>query len=204
MTLAFYFDANLCTGCKACQVSCKDKWDLPVGVTWRRVAEFAGGEWVRNHDGTFHQSVFSYYVSVACNHCERPLCMEACPTKAIIQREDGVILIEEDKCIGCRYCEWNCPYNAPQMDNDRGVMTKCNFCYDAIDMGEKPTCVTACPHRALDFGELDELRAQYGDLDEVAPLPPAEITEPALVITPHRNSRAVDSTSGHLANPKEV
>jgi len=175
--LAFYFDATQCTGCKACQVACKDKWDLPVGVTWRRVAEYSGGNWVRQIDGTYDQSVFVYYTSIACNHCDNPLCKEVCPTQAIEQRDDGIIEINEDKCIGCRYCEWACPYGAPQFNEDEGVMTKCNF---------------------------EELRAKFGDLAEIAPLPDASITKPNLVIKPHRYAQAVDANNGQLANPKEV
>ena len=202
--LAFYFNANLCTGCKACQVACKDKWDLDLGVTWRRVAEYSGGSWTANPDGTYNNTVFAYYTSVACNHCENPLCRDVCPTAAITKREDGVVLIEQDKCIGCRYCEWACPYSAPQFDEKRGVMTKCNMCYDALAAGGAPACVSACPSRALEFGDLEELRAKYGDLAEVAPLPAAEVTEPALVINPHRDAAPVGSKSGVLANPEEV
>jgi anaerobic dimethyl sulfoxide reductase subunit B (iron-sulfur subunit) len=199
---AFHFNSNLCTGCKACQVGCKDKWDLELGVTWRRVAEFTEGVWTHNADGTYTQDVNTYYTSVACNHCENPACVEVCPTQAMHKREDGIVVIDQSACIGCRYCEWACPYGAPQFSAKLGVMTKCNFCYDAIDAGDKPTCVASCPSRALDFGELEELRAKYGTLNEVAPLPSAEITHPSLVITPHRNAAPVGA--GPVANPEEV
>jgi anaerobic dimethyl sulfoxide reductase subunit B (iron-sulfur subunit) len=202
--LGFYFDANQCTGCKACQVACKDKWDLDVGITWRRVAEFSGGAWVANADGTFTQSVFAYYTSLACNHCQSPLCVDVCPAGAMQKREDGIVMIDQNACIGCRYCEWACPYSAPQFDEARGVMTKCNMCYDAVDAGELPTCVAACPSRALMYGELDELRAANGDVAAIAPLPPADITNPSLVIRPHRDAAPVGSKSGVLANPEEV
>jgi anaerobic dimethyl sulfoxide reductase subunit B len=202
--LGFYFNANLCTGCKACQVACKDKWDLDLGVTWRRVAEYTGGNWVKEQDGSYTQDIFAYYTSVACNHCQEPMCMDVCPTQAITKRDDGIVMINQDVCIGCRYCEWACPYNAPQFDEDRGVMTKCNMCFDAIDAGEPPACVAACPSRALDFGELDELKTRYAGVDEVAPLPQASITKPALVITPHKKSAPVGSRNGELANPEEV
>jgi anaerobic dimethyl sulfoxide reductase subunit B (iron-sulfur subunit) len=202
--LAFYFNANACTGCKACQTACKDKWDLNVGQTWRRVAEYSGGNWVVNADGTYTQNIFAYYTSVACNHCESPTCLEVCPSKAISKRDDGIVLIDDAACIGCRYCEWACPYAAPQFDEARGVMTKCNMCYDAVDAGGKPACVAACPSRALDFGELEELRAKYGDVAEIAPLPSAEYTQPALVITPHKHAAPVGSAAGELANPEEV
>ena len=200
--LAFYFDANQCTGCKACQIACKDKWDLEVGVTWRRVAEFNGGGWNVNADGTFTQNVSAYYTSVACNHCESAPCIDVCPTGAMQKRENGIVVIDAEACIGCRYCEWACPYGAPQFSATLGVMTKCNLCYDAVDVGELPTCVASCPSRALDFGELSELRAKYGDVSEVAPLPPASLTSPALVITPHRNAAPVGA--GPVANPEEI
>lgn len=202
--LGFYFDANECTGCKACQVACKDKWDLDVGVTWRRVAEFSGGDWVVNQDSTVTQTVFAYYTSVACNHCQSPLCVDVCPAGAMSKREDGIVLIDQTKCVGCRYCEWACPYSAPQFDESRGVMTKCNMCYDAVDAGEKPACVMACPSRALKFGDLEQLRAEHGAVAAVAPLPPSDITNPSLVIKPHRDAAPVGSTSGVLANPEEV
>lgn len=202
--LGFYFDANECTGCKACQVACKDKWDLDVGVTWRRVVEYSGGDWVANPDGTYTQSVFAYYTSVACNHCQSALCVDVCPAGAMSKREDGIVLVDQAKCVGCRYCEWACPYSAPQFDESRGVMTKCNMCYDAVDAGEQPACVMACPSRALKFGDLEELRAQHGDVAAIAPLPPSDITNPSLVISPHRDAAAVGSTSGVLANPEEV
>ena len=202
--LGFYFDATQCTGCKACQVACKDKWDLPFGVNWRRVAEYTGGSWVKNPDNTYEQTVFAYYTSIACNHCENPLCVEVCPTQALNQRDDGIVEIDDSKCIGCRYCEWACPYGAPQFNEDEGVMTKCNLCADYIDEGLPPACVAACPSRALHFGPIEELRAAHGDLAEIAPLPEAKITEPHLVIKPHRNAQAVNSSSGQLSNPKEV
>ena len=202
--LGFYFDAVRCTGCKACQIACQDKHDLPAELRWRRIAEYSGGEWSFNQDGSYNQNVFSYYVSVACNHCETPICQEVCPANAIEKRDDGLVLIDESKCIGCRYCEWTCPYGAPQFNEDAGKMTKCTFCSDNLAQGEPPACVAACPSRALDFGELDELRAKYGSLDEVAPLPEASLTKPALVINPNHNTRPVNSAEGKLANPEEV
>ena len=202
--LAFYFDVTRCTGCKACQVACQDKHDLPPEMRWRRVAEYTGGEWTRNPDGSYSHSVFAYYVSVACNHCEKAICQEVCPAAAITKRDDGVVLIDEDKCIGCRYCEWACPYSAPQFNEDTGTMSKCTMCSDYLDAGQDPACVAACPSRALEVGELEELRAQYGELAEVAPLPEAALTEPAFVIKPTAKIKPVRSNAGKLANPKEI
>ena len=83
-------------------------------------------------------------------------------------------------------------------------MTKCDGCYERVAVGKKPICVESCPLRALDFGPIDELRSTYGTLAEIAPLPAANFTKPCIVIKPNANSRPVNDTTGHLANPREV
>lgn len=204
--LAFYFDASSCANCKACQIACQDKNDLPFYLRWRRVVSYGGGTWAPHPTDpqVMVPNVFAYSISVSCNHCENPLCADVCPAAAITKREDGVVLIDSDKCIGCRYCEWACPYGAPQFNEEIGVMTKCTFCEDLLAEGENPACVDACVMRALDFGELEDLRAKYGDA-MVAPLAPADITQPALVVTPHKNSQPVGQGTGKLMNlPEEV
>lgn len=206
--MAFYFDSSACTSCKACQIACNNKNDLPVETTWRRVFRYGGGTWLPNpNDPNFMipNNVFVYSVSVACMHCEKPLCADVCPASAITKRADGIVLIDTDQCIGCRYCEWACPYGAPQFDEELGVMTKCTFCEDLLAIGENPACVDACVMRCLDFGELSELRTKYGDSIMIEPLPPAEITDPALVITPHKHSQLVGTGTGRILNlPEEV
>lgn len=201
--LGFYFDQSLCNGCKACQVACKDKHDAPLGVNWRRVVEYSGGSWQQDGD-TFVPNVFSYYTSIACNHCENPICVEVCPTTAMHQGEDGVVTVDSGKCVGCRYCEWACPYSAPQFNADLGYMTKCDLCADYRETGQDPACVAACPSRALDWGPIDELREKYGDVDAVAPLPDPSITNPHLVIKPHKDAQPWNNPSGDIANREEV
>lgn len=206
--MAFYFDASACTACKACMAACKDRSDLPLGVNWRRVYEYGGGGWVPdplNRDFLIPNNVYSYAVSISCNHCQNPLCVEACPTGGLYKRdEDGLVLIDADKCIGCRYCEWACPYGAPQFDEAQGVMTKCDGCHDLVAQGQKPACVDACVMRALDFGELEELRAKYGDVVEIEPLPEASFTDPALVITPHRHAQDSGNGTGRILTVEKV
>ena len=199
----FYLDRTLCTGCKACQVACKDKHDLPVGVTWRRVVEYTGGSWQVDGD-TFAPSVFTYYTSVSCNHCENPICMEVCPTTAMSRRDDGTVYVDEDKCVGCRYCQWACPYGAPQLDPRTGHMSKCDLCYDYRSTGQDPACVDACPSRALHWGPIAELRAEHGDEAGIAPLPDPSFTKPHLVIKPHRDAQRWDGGTGAIMNPKEI
>ncbi|MBW1889568.1 MAG: 4Fe-4S binding protein, partial [Deltaproteobacteria bacterium] len=132
---AFYLDTQICTGCKTCIIACKDKHDLPAGVRWRRVVEFTGGDWDCLPDGTFNQNVFAYYISVSCNHCQDPVCVKACPSKAMHQDDHGIVTVDPEKCVGCRYCEWVCPYSAPQFDKKLGRMTKCDFCREDLQQG---------------------------------------------------------------------
>lgn len=179
--LAFYFDAAGCSGCKACQVACKDKHHLPAGVRWRRVYEVTGGGWEAQGDA-WRSTVFAYNLSMACNHCERPICAEVCPTRAITKGKDGLVLIDGDRCMGCRYCEWACPYGAPQYDAGAGVMTKCTFCADELEAGNPPACVAACPLRVLEFGTVESLEARYGEGAVPHPLPDPALTGPGLVV----------------------
>jgi len=204
--LAFYFDASACGNCKACQIACQDKNDLPAHLRWRRVLQYGGGDWMlssQQKDMMVPANVFAYSVSASCMHCEDPLCMKCCPVKAIVKRDNGVVVIEEDACIGCRYCEWACPYGATHFDEEANVMTKCNFCEDLLAKGENPACVDACVMRCLDYGELDDLRAKYGKLNAIEPLPPSDITNPALVVTPHKHSQMSGNGTGAIMNLEE-
>jgi anaerobic dimethyl sulfoxide reductase subunit B len=188
--LGFYFDSTACIGCRACQVACKDKNDLVVGQTWRQVVEVSGGAWTAQENGTWTTNTFAYYLSLGCQHCENPLCVQVCPTSAMTKRADGTVVVNQDQCIGCRFCEWACPYGSPQFSEAKGVMTKCNFCEDYLAQGKNPACVDACVMRALDFGEIADLRGKYGLVDQVDPLPTASITHPSIVLKPHNRSQA--------------
>ncbi|MBI5649538.1 MAG: dimethylsulfoxide reductase subunit B [Chloroflexi bacterium] len=203
--LGFHINSSVCANCKACQVACQDKNNLPAAIRWRRVVLYGGGGWVEKDGRWMPNGVFSYSVSFACMHCENPLCVQACPTGALMKRADGVVLINQDQCVGCRYCEWACPYGAPQFNEAKGVMTKCNFCEDLLAQGQNPACVDACPMRAIEYGDIAELRAKYGTLAEVEPLPSASITLPHAVVTPHRNAQASGTGTGKIMNlPEEL
>jgi DMSO reductase iron-sulfur subunit len=201
--LAFYIDSSTCSGCKACQAACKDKNGLEVGRLFRRVYEVTGGEWIPAGPA-WTNSVFAYYLSVACNHCARPICLGVCPAGAIDQRPDGIVWIDPDKCLGCKYCSFACPYGAPQYNEAAGVMTKCDFCKDEIDAARPPACVAACPMRALDYGPLEDLQAKYGRLAGVFPMPEPALTEPSIVITPHRQAQPPGSPAAEVENREEV
>ena len=192
MTYAFTFDASACTGCKACQIACKDKNSLPAGVLWRRVYEISGGTWQKQNEA-WTTDVFSYSLSMACNHCVHPKCAGVCPTDAYVQREDGIVYIDEAKCMGCGYCAWACPYSAPRYNPELGHMTKCNLCFDNLDAGLPPACVAACPMRVLDLVKIEEVYDENRGLplwqvlgsEHPFPLPVRSRTEPHLFLQPH-------------------
>lgn len=138
---AFVLDPPRCTGCEACRVACAIENRLPVDRAWRTVHHANPGH--RPDAPTFH-------LSLACNHCARPACLEACPASAY--RKDpgtGAVLLDAARCIGCRYCAWVCPYDAPRFDVEGGVMGKCTFCQDRLLEGRDPSCAMACPTGAL-------------------------------------------------------
>ena len=201
---AFFLDTQTCTGCKTCMVACKDRNDLPLGVRWRRVVEFAGGDWDCRADGTFTHNVFAYYISISCNHCQEPICVQACPSTAMNQDRHGIVSVDPDRCLACRYCEWACPYSAPQFDEASGRMTKCDFCREELEQGGGPACAAGCPTRALQFGEYDELAAQHGSNLYIAPLPPPEITEPNFILDTHTDAKSAQTPDGTISNPEEV
>lgn len=203
--LGFFFDQTKCTGCKACQIACKDRHDLPVGVKWRRVAEYGGGSWVADElTATFTNTVFAYYTSYSCNHCDDPVCVQSCPTTAMHKGPDGIVAVNAEVCVGCKYCAMACPYSAPQFDDAKGVMTKCDLCSDWLAVGKTPACVGACPSRALEYGDIKELRAKHGTQASIEPLPAASVTKPNLVILPHKKAAASGRGKGRVGNPEEI
>jgi len=103
----FFTDPSRCTGCKTCELACKDFKDLGPEVSFRRIYEYAGGDW-QEDNGVWHQNVFAYYLSISCNHCDDPACTKVCPSGAMHKREDGFVVVDEDVCIGWRATRLGC------------------------------------------------------------------------------------------------
>ncbi|MDH5217026.1 MAG: 4Fe-4S dicluster domain-containing protein [Gammaproteobacteria bacterium] len=167
--LALVIDLNVCVGCHACVTSCKE-WNTsgsagpmpddnpygadPSGVFFNRVQTFEVGTYPNTQTIHFPKS---------CLHCEDAPCVPVCPTGASHKREkDGIVLVDYDKCIGCKYCSWACPYGAREFDEHSKVMKKCTLCVDRIyddalpEVERKPSCVMACPASARIFGDVHD------------------------------------------------
>jgi len=141
---AFYVDAARCIGCDTCSMACRNQYHQE-GTVWRQIYPLA--EEIYGHRDRA-------YVSLACNHCEVPSCLQSCPTKAYYKREDGVVVHEPDKCIGCKQCIRACPFGAPRYSTSTGRVGKCSLCYQRLDDGKEPACVQACPTGALSLIDL--------------------------------------------------
>jgi len=186
--MAFYFEQKHCTGCSACQIACKDKHNLPHGQNFRQVHAYEGGSFTVSNN-IIHHNIYAYWVSVSCNHCVNAVCITACPSGAMHKRtEDGLVLINEERCIGCRRCITACPYQAPQFDAAVGKVKKCDFCQELLREGKAPACISACPMRVLGYGELSELQKKYGHTSWVKGLPTTTKLGPAWVLAPHRDA----------------
>jgi anaerobic selenocysteine-containing dehydrogenase/Fe-S-cluster-containing dehydrogenase component len=122
----FLLDLGRCVGCGACVLACRLENGWPAETPWRRVLPLN----LRRRPGGP-----TYFLSVACHHCEHPACLAACPSRAYEKRPDGTVVHHADRCIGCRYCEMACPFGAPQYDAASGVMTKCDFCQHEVGQG---------------------------------------------------------------------
>jgi Fe-S-cluster-containing dehydrogenase component len=175
--LGLVIDLDTCVGCHACAVACKE-WNEqgqfgplpdespygaePLGVWFNRVHTYEVDR-VPSTASAVEGTRATVHFPRSCLHCEKPDCVTVCPTGASYKRaEDGIVLIDEDKCIGCKLCSWACPYGAREYSEVRGVMQKCTLCVDRIynesldPADRQPACVLACPTRARHFGDLGD------------------------------------------------
>ena len=148
MQKSFIFDLNKCTGCQACQFACEIENQTVPGESWRTINTF---------NPQHHPGVPVFHYSMACNHCLDAPCMKYCPALAISKdSETGAVNIDPSKCIGCKYCSWVCPYDAPKFNTSSHIMEKCTFCSHRLKENRDPACVSGCPTGALGFGNYEQ------------------------------------------------
>jgi Fe-S-cluster-containing dehydrogenase component len=215
--LGLVIDLDICVGCHACAVNCKEwnsgghmapltdyeAWgDAPSGVWFNRIHSFEAGEGANGRTVHFPKS---------CLHCEQPACVTVCPTGASFKRaEDGIVLVNEDLCIGCKLCSWACPYGAREFDEDVGVMKKCTLCIDRIynealeEVDRVPACVATCPVGARHFGDLGDPKSEVSQLVKERggyDLLPELGYKPVNKYLPPRTGRAQAGCTGAAARP---
>ena len=191
----FHFDATVCVGCHCCEAACNELQNNPPEVKWRRVGEMEGGVF---------PNVSQLFNSMSCNHCIDPECLKGCPTNSYIKFDNGIVFHDDDVCIGCQYCTWNCPYEVPVMNYDRGIVTKCDMCHDKLAVGETPACVQACPAGAIEIEVVHkEEWIKYGmEKEGVAPhLPDVSITKPTTRYTLPENMPEYKPADERLLKP---
>jgi DMSO reductase iron-sulfur subunit len=166
----FHFDMSKCIGCKCCEVACAEQNNNPPDISWRRVGEMEGG---------VYPNTQRLYLSMGCNHCVEPSCMTGCPTEAYSKdAATGIVLHDANMCIGCEYCIWNCPYNVPVFNEERGVVGKCDMCHGRLTEGDKPACVNACPSEAIqiEIVNIEQWKREYRESANAPGLPSADDT----------------------------
>jgi len=190
---AMVVDLDKCDGCKTCETACRIENNVPLynderyDAYWMRVAEIEQEL----------PNAKSRPLPLMCQHCEEAPCVKVCVTKASFRRDDGIVLVDEHRCIGCRYCVIACPYRARSVifrENDtltnkevpkmmEGVATKCTFCVHRVDKGKKPACVTSCPNEALIFGDMNDPNSDVGKIiaeKHVQVLRPEKLVKPGV------------------------
>jgi DMSO reductase iron-sulfur subunit len=159
----FHFDATACVGCRCCEVACNEQNNNPADIKWRRVGEIEGGEFP-----AFSQ----LFNSMSCNHCVDPECLRGCPTESYIKiSQTGIVVHDDDTCIGCQYCTWNCPYGVPTYHEERNIVTKCHMCHERLEVGQTPACVQACPSGAIEIEVVNIKQWLEVDMQKQANMP---------------------------------
>lgn len=193
MQYGFVIDHTRCIGCHACTVACKSENDVPVGNfrTWVKYTEIGQFPAIRRH-----------FAVLRCNQCTDAPCITICPVNALEKREDGIVDLDRDACIGCRACMQACPYDAIYLNEDHGAVEKCHFCAHRVDKGLEPACVVVCPTHAIIPGDFHDPNSKVSRLtiaDETTVRRPEQGTGPNVRYI------GIDDVSlnpGHAARPE--
>jgi len=147
-------DAAKCIDCKACMVACKVENNVPEGF-WRNWINVLGGE---------NGSLRTEFQPSQCMQCDDPSCVAACPVQATYKQDNGLVVIDSEKCIGCGNCVTACPYHARYRNPARRIADKCDFCEDRLKRGKEPACVVTCPTKTRVFGDLNDPESRVAQL----------------------------------------
>lgn len=169
--LAMLIDLRKCVGCSSCATSCKAENGVPLGVF---------RSWVKVVEKGIYPNVSSHFLPRLCQHCEDAPCLTNCPTNATYRNDDGIVLINYDRCMTCGMCVSSCPYRARFINPERKTADKCTFCAHKVARGELPACVDACPYGARIFGDLNDPNSEIRKIMD---------TEPVQVLSPERGTR---------------
>jgi len=177
MRYGMVIDLRRCAGCNSCTVACRAEQATPPGILYHRLEKYEKGR---------YPSARMQFRPMPCMHCSEPACLKVCPTGATYKRDDGIVLVDPHRCMGCRYCVLACPYEArhylKRIDNyyglaartpyerlrqrhlDKGTVAKCDFCVARVEKGRLPACVETCPAQARHFGDLDDPASSVSEL----------------------------------------
>ena len=182
-------DLRKCTGCHACSVACKAEFDVPLGAT---------RSWVEYIEKGSYPNVRRSFLPRLCNHCSEPQCVAVCPTGATWKRaEDGIVVVDPDICIGCKYCLHACPYDARFINPATGTADKCDFCLHRVSQGLEPACVNTCIGRARIFGDLNDPDSEISKLIATNPV---TVLRPEMGTEPNVYYIAADHSDPHTSH----
>ncbi len=182
-------DLRKCTGCHACSVACKAEFDVPLGVT---------RSWVEYVEKGDYPNVQRSFLPRLCNHCSKPQCVDVCPTGATWKRaEDGIVVVDPDVCIGCKYCIQACPYDARFINPVTGTADKCDFCLHRVAQALEPSCVNTCIGRARIFGDLND---PDSEISKMIASNPVTVLRPEMGTEPNVFYIAADHSDPHTTH----
>lgn len=197
---AMAIDLRKCVGCQACTVGCSIENQAPIGQFRTTVKQYE----VTLDDGkTITNQVKSFMLPRLCNHCENPPCVKVCPVQATFQREDGIVMVDNERCVACGYCVQACPYDARFINEETLTADKCTFCAHRLEKGLLPACVETCVGGARVIGDLRDPSSEISQLlaqnqHDIKVLMPEQNTQPHVFYI-GMDDRFVNSIDGNAA-----